>query len=214
MGEKPENRLERIVSDLMHGRRLRLRGGDAEEKEAIVMAARLAAARQGPQRMSPAFRQKLARQIENTPREGWMTRRAALVAGLGIAAGGLGGLVAGRGLEGPATVQAKEIVPDGGKWIEVGTVDNFPVGSARQVRAGAVGAFVTRTDTGISAVSSICSDLPCELWWDGAHSLLSCPCHNKSFAADGTSTEAYPLPPLDRVRVRITGDGKVEVFGI
>jgi hypothetical protein len=104
MGEKPENRLERIVHDLMRGRRLNLRAGDAEEKEAIVMAARLAAARQGPQRMSPAFRQKLARQIDAMPREGWMTRRSALVAGLGVAAGTLGGLLAGRGLEpGPVT---------------------------------------------------------------------------------------------------------------
>ena len=65
MGEKPENRLERIVSDLMRGRRLRLRGGDADEKEAIIMAARLAAARQGPQRMSPGFRQQLSRRLES-----------------------------------------------------------------------------------------------------------------------------------------------------
>jgi hypothetical protein len=29
MGRKPEDRLERIISDLLKGRRLRLRGGDA-----------------------------------------------------------------------------------------------------------------------------------------------------------------------------------------
>jgi Rieske Fe-S protein len=214
MGEKPENRLERIVSDLMHGRRLKLRGGDADEKEAVIMAARLAAARQGPQRMSPAFRQKLARHLDATPREGWMTRRSALVAGLGIAAGTMGGLLAGRGLEGPAPVAAKEIVPNAGRWIEVGSLEDFPTGTPRQVKAGAIGAFITRSDTGISAVSSICSDLPCELWWDGAHSVLSCPCHNKTFSSEGKSLEAYALPPLDIVKVRITGEGKVEVFGV
>ncbi len=214
MGEKPENRIERIVSDLMRGRRLRLRGGDADEKEAIIMAARLAAARQGPQRMSPAFRQQLARRIESVPRDGWITRRSALVAGLGVAAGTVGGLLAGRGLEGVAPVEAKEIVPPDGRWFDVGALDEFPAGSARQVKAGAIGAFVTRTDTSVSAVSSICSDLPCELWWDGDRSVLSCPCHNKSFSASGASTEAYPLPPLDRVRVRITDGGRVEVFGI
>src|SRR2546423_14088198 len=115
MSDKPENSLERIINDLMRGRRLRLRAKDAEEKEAAIMAARLAAARQGPQRMSPAFRQKLARQIDAMPRDGWVTRRTALVAGLGIAAGTVGGLLAGRGLEGPQAVAAKEIVPDGGK---------------------------------------------------------------------------------------------------
>src|SRR5690349_4759107 len=133
MGEKPENRLERIVSDLLRGRRLRLRGGDADEKEAIIMAARLAAARQGPQRMSPAFRQQLARRLESAPREGWMTRRSALVAGLGVAAGTVGGLLASRGLEGPAPVQAKEIVPVGGRWFDVGALEEFPTGTARQV---------------------------------------------------------------------------------
>ena len=84
MPEKPENRVERIVSDLLRGRRLRLRAGDAEEKEAITAAARFASASQGPQRMSPAFRRRLAEILESTPRETWLTRRAALVAGLGV----------------------------------------------------------------------------------------------------------------------------------
>src|SRR2546426_7257958 len=89
MPEQPENRVERIVNDLLRGRRLRLRAGDAEEKEAITAAARFAAASQGPQRMSPAFRRRLAEILESTPRETWLTRRAALGAGLGVAAGAL-----------------------------------------------------------------------------------------------------------------------------
>ena len=75
MPEKPENRVERIVSDLLRGRRLRLRAGDAEEKEAITAAARFASASQGPQRMSPAFRRRLAEILESTPRETWLTIR-------------------------------------------------------------------------------------------------------------------------------------------
>jgi len=54
MPEKPENRVERIVSDLLRGRRLRLRAGDAEEKEAITAAARFAAALAG--RSQPRWR--------------------------------------------------------------------------------------------------------------------------------------------------------------
>ncbi len=148
------------------------------------------------------------------PRDGWVTRRTALVAGLGLAAGTVGGLLAGHGMEGPQTVSANEIVPDGGKWMDVGALEEFPTGTARHVRAGAVGAFVTRTDDRVLAVSSICSDLPCELWWDGSRSVLACPCHNKTFTSEGRSNETYPLPPLDSVRVRITGEGRVEVFGI
>src|SRR5207244_12253591 len=51
MSRKPENRVDKIIADLLRGRRLKLRGGDAEEKATITAAARLAGARQGPQRM-------------------------------------------------------------------------------------------------------------------------------------------------------------------
>src|SRR5260370_2910275 len=99
MRNTPENRIERIVTDLLHGRRLRLRAGDAEEKEAITAAAQFAAASQGPQRMSPAFRHRLAQILEATPKETWLTRRAALVARLGVAAGALTGGIVGPAVE-------------------------------------------------------------------------------------------------------------------
>jgi len=93
MNEKPEDRVDKIVSDLLRGRRLKLRGGDAEEKAAITAAARLAASRTGPQRMRPEFRKRLAQAVEQAPREGLLTRRHALVAGLGLAAGAITGTV-------------------------------------------------------------------------------------------------------------------------
>lgn len=217
MPEGPENRVDRIVGDLLRGRRLKLRGGDAEEKEAIVMAARLAAARQGPQRMSPAFRQRLVRALESTPPETWLTRRAALVAGLGVVAGAVGGGLLGRSLEGgrsPAVASPNVVTPTDGRWMDVGALADFKPGVARQVKAGAVGAFVMRADDStVTAVSSICSDLPCELWWDGSQSALVCPCHNRTFTAQGSSNGVYPLPSLDVVQVRVTGD-RVEVFGV
>jgi cytochrome b6-f complex iron-sulfur subunit len=215
MGEKPENRVDRIVGALLRGRRLKLRGGDAEEKEAVIMAARLAAARQGPQRMHPAFRQQLAKQLELAPRDGWLTRRAALVAGLGVAAGAVGGGFVARALEAAPTPRtARTINPKGGRWVDVGALADFPDGGGRQVKAGAVSAFLFRKGDMVSAVSSICSDLPCELWWDDPHSVLVCPCHQRTFTADGSSTDrVYPLPPLDTVHARVNGD-RVEVLGV
>src|SRR5947199_6351950 len=105
MNDKPENRVDKIVAGLLRGRRLKLRGGDAEEKEAITAAARLAGARQAPQRMSPAFRKQLARRLDEASDEAWITRRGALVAGLGIAAGVATGGVIGGALH-PETVRA------------------------------------------------------------------------------------------------------------
>jgi nitrite reductase/ring-hydroxylating ferredoxin subunit len=216
MGDKHENRVEQIVHDLMRGRRLKLRGGDAEEKDAIIMAARLAAARQGPQRMTPSFRQRLAKQLEAVPQEGWMTRRAALVAGLGVAAGAVGGGILARNLPlGYATSggSASVVRPTNGKWFDVGALEDFTSGQPKLVKAGAVGAFVLREGDGVSAVSSICSDLPCELWWNGHASSLVCPCHNRTFSAEGRSNDSqYPLPPLDTVVARVNA-GRVEVLG-
>jgi nitrite reductase/ring-hydroxylating ferredoxin subunit len=218
MSERPEDRVDRIVGALLRGRRLKLRGGDAEEKEAIVMAARLAAARRGSQLMSPAFRQRLVKELGVSPREAWMTRRAALVAGLGIVAGAVGGGLLGRSLDGggsqPSVTAGKVVQPTNGRWIDVGALADFAPGQARMVRAGAVGAFVTRDgDSSVSAVSSICSDLPCELWWDSSQHALVCPCHNRTFTAQGSSNGMYKLPSLDVVQARVN-DGRVEVLGV
>jgi nitrite reductase/ring-hydroxylating ferredoxin subunit len=218
MPDQPENRIERIVDDLLHGRRLRLRAGDAEEKEAIIAAARLAAARSGPQRMSPAFRRRLAQILDSAPRDPRLTRRAALVAGLGVAAGALAGGIVGRELaSSPAPLPlsaSSPVVPRNGRWTDVGALADFGEGQGKLVKAGAVGAFVFRRGETVSAVSSMCSHLPCELWWESGSSLLECPCHPVSFTYDGKpSSPSYTLPALNEVKVRVTAAGRVEVLG-
>jgi nitrite reductase/ring-hydroxylating ferredoxin subunit len=213
MNRKPENRIDRIVSDLLRGRRLKLRGGDAEEKAAITAAARLAGARQGPQRMHPAFRKRLQQTLEQAPRQGSITRRAALVAGLGLAAGVAGGAILGRATESPVAPGSGPIDPAHGRWIDVAAMTDLEEGQGRLVVAGGVRAYVFRKSGTVSAVSSICSHLPCELWWDGGSSHLACPCHPVSFQSDGRPSEGYTLPALNPVHVRVTDAGRVEVLG-
>ncbi len=217
MRKGPENRVDRIVSDLLRGRRLRLRGGDADEKEAITAAARLVAAGQGVQRMHPAFRKRMAQALETAPRGGWLTRRAALVAGLGVATGAVTAGALGRAMESnPASYirAARQIAPKNGQWMDVGALADFTDGQGKRVTAGGIGAFLFRRGDAVKAVSSICSDLPCELSWNGGNGVLDCPCHPASFKPDGTPTnKAYSLPPLDLVSVRVTDDGRVEVLG-
>jgi Rieske Fe-S protein len=217
MGEKPENRVDRIVNDLLRGRRLRLRGGDAEEKEAITAAARLVAAGQGAQRMHPAFRKRLGEALESAPRAVWLTRRGALVAGLGVAAGAVTGSLIGRALEPGQTrsvAAARLVKPNPGQWVDVGALLDFTEGQGRRVAAGAVGAYLFRRGDTMAAVSSICSDLPCELSWNGGDGVLDCPCHPASFKPDGSPTyHGYGLSNLDVVSVRVTDAGRVEVLG-
>jgi nitrite reductase/ring-hydroxylating ferredoxin subunit len=215
---KPEDRVDKIVSDLLHGRRLKLRGGDAEEKAAITAAARLVAAKQGPQRMNPAFRKRLEQALELAPSEPWLTRRAALVAGFGLAAGAVTGGLLGRAME-PAAVATRApggdpINPIPGKWVDVAAISDLVEGQGTRVAAGSVSAFLFRRGESVTAVSSICSHLPCELWWNRGQGLLACPCHPASFTPEGKSTDTtYPLPALNTVHVRVTPAGRVEVLG-
>jgi nitrite reductase/ring-hydroxylating ferredoxin subunit len=216
MSKKPEDRVNKIVSDLLRGRRLKLRGSDAEEKEAITAAARLAAARTGPQRMRPEFRKRLAHALAEAPREGLLTRRNALVAGLGLAAGAIAGNMIGRNLEpSNAPLPASEVIrPRNGRWTDVAALSELVEGQGKRVAAGAVGAYVFRHGTKVTAVSSICSHLPCELEWDGSGGLLACPCHPATFTPAGASTDdTYPLAPLKTVQARVTAGGRVEVLG-
>jgi nitrite reductase/ring-hydroxylating ferredoxin subunit len=214
---KPENRVDKIVSDLLRGRRLKLRAGDSEEKAAITAAARLIAARQGLQRMNPAFRKRLEQALESAPNELWLTRRAALVAGFSLAAGAVGGGLLGRAME-PAAVRGPgggdPINPIGGSWVDVAAMSDLVEGQGMHVTAGSVSAFLFRRGETVTGVSSICSHLPCELWWNGGQGLLNCPCHPASFTPAGKSTDTqYPLPALNTVNVRVTAAGRVEVLG-
>ena len=215
MSRRPEDRLERIISDLLKGRRLKLRGGDAEEKEAITTAARLAGARQGPQRMHPAFRKQLAERLQHAPQEGWLSRRAALVAGLGLAVGAAGGTVLGRtlGAAQPASPGGDPINPVNGRWVDVAALTDLAEGQGHHVVAGGVSAFVFRRGDTVTAVSAVCSHLPCELWWDAGKANLICPCHPASFTADGHLAVGYGLRSLNKVYVRVTDAGRVEVLG-
>ena len=214
MGERPENRVDRIVSALLRGRRLKLRGGDGEEKEAITAAARLAGARQGPQRMRPEFRKRLARELEATPDGGWITRRAALVAGLSVAAGATAGGILSRAFEQHAAAPpAQTIEPRSGRWVDVGALDDFAEGQGKRVSAGGVGAFVFRRGDSVTAVSSICTHLPCELSWQSADGNLLCSCHPARFTPDGKAVGSYGLSALNPVHARVTSSGRVEVLG-
>jgi nitrite reductase/ring-hydroxylating ferredoxin subunit len=166
--------------------------------------------------MDPTFRRRLVRALESAPNDAWLTRRAALVAGLGLAAGAVGGGLLGRQTDGstPTAQGGQPIDPAGGVWVDVAALKDLTEGQGQLVTAGSVSAFVFRQGDKVAGVSSICSHLPCQLWWNSHNSLLDCPCHPASFTPTGQSTnQAYPLPALNPVRVRVTTAGRVEVLG-
>ena len=220
------DRIERLVRDLLAGRRVQVGPQDALDRDVILAAARLAGARAPHPRMTPAFRRKLAERLDRTRETGVLSRRTALVAGLGAAIGALGGAGLARvtGVLAPATpaparvplaVNASVIEPRPGRWFDAGPLDAYSEGQAIRFQAGAVGAFLVREGDAVRALSSVCTHLPCELQWTPAAHQLVCPCHPVAFDTEGASQvgpNGYALPPLPRLQVRVV-DGHVQVLG-
>ena len=88
--EKRAARIDRIVGDVLAGRHLKATPSDATDHEAIRVAAALAGSREGYPRMSPAFRRRLTQMLQKGEAPAWISRRSALVEGLGLAAGAVG----------------------------------------------------------------------------------------------------------------------------
>jgi nitrite reductase/ring-hydroxylating ferredoxin subunit len=221
MPEEPSGRIDRIVADLLKGKRLKVGPADAAERKAILAAVRLAAAREGYPRMSPALRRRLAAAFAREEEPTWISRRTALLGGLAAAAGALVGVGLTRAGElspAPATVNTSPtsplvIDPRPGRWVDVGALADLPDGEGFRVKAGSVGAYLFRQGANVTAVSSICSHLPCELDWMSDRGQLNCPCHDQAFNRDGSAvSKVYPLPNLPAVQVKVV-DGRVLVFG-
>lgn len=239
MGEQEERRvaerIDKLVGDALAGRHLKATPSDAAEREAIQVAARLAGVRDGYPRMSSAFRRRLGGLLETGEAPGWLNRRAALAAGLGLAAGAVGGAtvtgtLTGR-LEGllaasrPATKAPRPVQipplrptieprPELGRWWNTGLrVADLMDGVPHKVTAGAIGALLVRHGDAVVGMSSLCTHLPCELIWQEDRKLLNCPCHNLAFDVDGQSGREGYAPALPYVKVRVRTDGHVEVLG-
>ena len=214
-----EGRIDRLVEGLLRGKRLKAGAADAAEREAIMAAAELAAAREGYPRMSPAFRRKLTSTLRTGGTPGLLTRRTALGTVAGLAAGALGAAALGRlpsGAQAPAPprVAGGVMQPAGGRWIEVALLSQLSETAPTRVAAGDQVAFLFRQGDQVTGVSGLCTHWPCALNWHATTAALDCPCHNVSFTPAGHSTDPkYEVPPLPQFRVKVEG-GRVSVFSL
>lgn len=228
--ERPEHpeRVDRVVHDLLRGRRLRLHPSDAADREEILMAARLLGSRDPRPHMSADFRRQLARQLADEHERHFPSRRAAMVAGLGLAVGAAAGVsmsqlarrptatrvVVQRATPTPGTAKQDVIDPKPGRWTDVAGLDELIEGQPLRVSVGgAFNAYLVRQGDKVTALSSVCSHLPCELVWNARATQLACPCHNQSFDLRGQPVrETYPIPPLAVGRVQVANN-RVQVMG-
>jgi cytochrome b6-f complex iron-sulfur subunit len=217
MFEDLEGRIDRLVAGLLRGKRLRARVGDAAEREAIMAAAELAAAREGYPRMSPAFRRKLTDTLQSGRSPGLVSRRTALGAVAGLAAGAVGAAALSR-LPGGTPARTAPVLaggvmqPAGGRWIEVALLSQLTETAPTRVVAGDQVVYIFRSGEQVTGVSAVCTHWPCALNWQAADSALNCPCHNLNFAPDGHSTNPkYEAPPLPSFQVKVVA-GRVSIF--
>lgn len=225
MPELTPDEMDRLVSKLLRGRRLSSGGMTPDDAAAVLAAARLAGARESRPRMSPSLRRSIVNRLERSGRSGGggVSRRSALAGAAAMLAGAVAGGAAVR-LTGlgedhrdralPSGDGGRRVEPVNGRWHPVAALSSLPEGRAVFVEAGAVLAYVFRRGEAVTAVSAICSHLPCRLDWSDADHRLNCACHNRSFDPFGEpdGDAYYPLPPLSQVRVRVVA-GSVEVLG-
>jgi nitrite reductase/ring-hydroxylating ferredoxin subunit len=229
--------------------------GDHDEAEMARLAAELAATGSGPDAdPDPAFLDQLRRRMREadagiaavrTPppvrepvvprgvRRWRLSRRQALQAGFGAAAGMAVGMVA--AVLRPAQ-EGADRVPTGGPlvtgegyWMEVARTADLLPGTALRFSTTAFDGFVVNDGGSVRALASTCTHMGCTLAFRPDWQDLRCPCHGASFDLEGRlansrsrwraegayrgDARAYPieLPDLPRPEIKVE-DGAILVW--
>jgi nitrite reductase/ring-hydroxylating ferredoxin subunit len=217
---KADRRLSRFVQALISNRRPP-RTPAEDDSAAMQVAARLRAANPGGSTPSPAFVDKLARQLREASEHdpGWteagIRRRRFLVGGLATVAASV---AAGVGVErlhevltepasGSGTIQ-----PYISAWVAVATVDEVTPGKIKQFSAGGVQGVVFTLHGEVRGLSNVCTHQGCTLVPEATQGKLVCPCHPMSFNLTGAANPGdYRLNPLPAIQTRLNA-GHVEVL--
>ena len=135
-----------------------------------------------------------------------VTRRDFLKTALSV-----GGALAALEMGGIALAYMQPRLAEGefGGQMQVGAVDDFPLGSVTHIPAGRF--YLSRLeDGGFLAIYQRCTHLGCTVPWDPAAGMFVCPCHNSQFESDGDVLNPPAPRPLDVFPVMIE-DGQVMV---
>jgi Rieske Fe-S protein len=109
-----------------------------------------------------------------------------------------------------------------GSWVELGAINQFPVGVTRLVdfkspvtrlgdgETGKVACWVRRVSTGQFQVFAInCAHLGCPVRWFSESKLFMCPCHGGAYYEDGSRASGPPERGLFEYKYKIAGDSLV-----
>jgi menaquinol-cytochrome c reductase iron-sulfur subunit len=115
------------------------------------------------------------------------------------------------------------INPNPPEWIDVGSLDAFPVGSTRKVdvqdpsplpwagQTARTSLWLRRDGPSAFVAFAVnCTHLGCPVTWRPDASIFLCPCHGGVYYGDGTVAGGPPPRPLPRYDVRVEA-GAVQI---
>jgi cytochrome b6-f complex iron-sulfur subunit len=100
--------------------------------------------------------------------------------------------------------------------FKVGSSSDYPLGTVSEKYKASRGIWIVHTDSYdgrniIYALSSVCTHLGCTPNWLDAEQKFKCPCHGSGFYINGINFEGPAPRPLERVGLRVSEDGQLEV---
>ena len=100
--------------------------------------------------------------------------------------------------------------------FKIGTPGEYPPGTVSTKWKAARGVWIVNTDQYngspmIYALSSVCTHLGCTPSWLEGDQKFKCPCHGSGFYINGINFEGPAPRPLERVGIKRSDDGMLEV---
>jgi cytochrome b6-f complex iron-sulfur subunit len=92
--------------------------------------------------------------------------------------------------------------------FDLGPASNYAPGS--HTLRPEIPAVVTRTTTGFTALSLVCTHLGCTV--ESKPEGFACPCHGSRFDPQGKVVRGPAAKPLNSLRTGISSDGKLHVY--
>ena len=191
---EPYERTQEYVEALLHGRRPEPWPDVGHKDAQVLRMASLINAVGTAAHPRAQFAAELGAELERLsgtrPRRFWRLSRRTLLRGVA----GVAGLL----LAGAATDRAVTMVrqPNPGPgWVAVARAAEVAPGAAKRFLANGMEGYVLNLGGRFSAVSALCTHLPCVLRWSAPDRQFVCPCHQAEFTASG---QWRPSPEYDR----------------
>lgn len=95
--------------------------------------------------------------------------------------------------------------------FKAGFPDEYPIGEVSERWKNKYGVWLVRDETGIYALSTVCTHLGCTPNWLPDETKFKCPCHGSGFRKSGINFEGPAPRPLERFKIALADDGQILV---